>query len=62
MDGYMMELIADLYPYFMWSLSAGFIVAAFIVWFCIYMDMKEKQKFDEKYKRHRNLKNKEWDL
>jgi hypothetical protein len=46
----------------MWSLSAGFIVAAFIVWFCIYMDMKEKQKFDEKYKRHRNLKNKEWDL
>jgi len=62
MDGYMMELIADLYPYFMWSLSAGFIVAAFIVWFCIYMDMKEKQKFDEKYRRHRNLKNKEWDL
>jgi hypothetical protein len=46
----------------MWSLSVGFIVAAFVVWFCIYMDMKEKQKFDEKYRRHRNLKNKEWDL
>jgi hypothetical protein len=62
MDGNMIELLSDLYPYFMWSLSVGFLVAAFIVWFCIYMDMKEKQKFDDKYRKSRNLKNNEWDL
>lgn len=62
MDGYMIELIADLYPYFMWSISIGFLVAAFVLWYCIYVDMKDKQKFDEKYRKNRNIKNKEWDI
>jgi hypothetical protein len=58
----MIETIADLYPYFMWSLSFGFVIAALVMWYCIYMDMKDKEKFDDKYRKSRNLKNKEWDL
>ena len=58
----MIEIFADLYPYFMWSISIGFLVAAFVLWYCIYVDMKDKQKFDEKYRKNRNIKNKEWDI
>jgi hypothetical protein len=58
----MIEIFADLYPYFMWSISVAFFVAALLIGYCIYIDMKEKQKFDDKYRKSRNLKNKKWDI
>ena len=60
MDGNMIELLNDLYRFILSGVSIGFVIAALFVWYCIHRDMKEKQAFDEKYKKSRDLKNKEW--
>ena len=56
----MIELLGDLYRFILSGLSIGFVVAAFFVWYCIHRDMKEREAFDEKYRKSRDLKNKEW--
>jgi hypothetical protein len=56
----MIELLGDLYRFILSGVSIGFVVAAFFVWYCIHRDMKEKEAFDEKYRKSRDLKDKEW--
>jgi hypothetical protein len=55
MDGYMIELFSDLYSFILSGVSIGFLVAALFVWYCIYRDMKDIKKFDEKYRKSREL-------
>ena len=56
----MIELLGDLYRFILSGVSIGFVVAAFFIWYCIHRDMKEREAFDEKYRKSRDLKNKEW--
>jgi ABC-type enterobactin transport system permease subunit len=56
----MIELLGDLYRFILSGISIGFVVAAFFVWYCIHRDMKEREAFDEKYRKSRDLKDKEW--
>ena len=56
----MIELLGDLYRFILSGVSIGFVVAAFFVWYCIHRDMKEREAFDEKYRKSRDLKDKEW--
>jgi hypothetical protein len=56
----MIELFSDLYSFILSGVSIGFLVAALFVWYCIHRDMKEREAFDEKYRKSRELTNKEW--
>ena len=60
MDGYMIEMFNDIYRFILSGVSIGFLEAALFVWYCVYKDMKDKQKFDDKYRKSRELTNKEW--
>jgi hypothetical protein len=60
MDGYMIELFNDIYIFIMSGISIGLLIAALFVWYCINKDMKEKEMFDEKYRKNRDVENK-WD-
>ena len=50
----MIEIIAGLYPFFMWGISISFVIMAFVVWYSIHIEMKQKRQFDEKYRQTRN--------
>jgi len=56
------DFFANLYPFVMWGIAMCFLVLALVMWYCIYVDMKDKEKFDQKYRQSRNIKNKEWDI
>ena len=56
----MIDLLSDLYAFVMSGVAIGFLVAALFVWYCVYKDMKDRQKFDDKYRKSRELTNKEW--
>ena len=56
----MIDLLSDLYTFIMSGVAIGFLVAALFVWYCVYKDMKDRQKFDDKYRKSRELTNKEW--
>jgi len=56
----MIELLNYLYRFIISGVAISFLVAALFVWYCIHRDMKEREAFDEKYKKSRDLKNKEW--
>jgi hypothetical protein len=56
----MIELLSDLYTFIMSGIAISFLIAALFVWYCVHKDMKEKEAFDEKYRRNRNIENK-WD-
>ena len=56
----MIELLSDLYTFIMSGIAISFVIAALFVWYCVHKDMKEKEAFDEKYRRNRNIENK-WD-
>ena len=56
----MIELLNDFYRFILSGVSIGFVVAAFFIWYCIHRDMKEREAFDEKYRKSRDLKDKEW--
>jgi hypothetical protein len=60
MDGNMIELLSDLYTFIMSGIAISFLIAALFMWYCINRDMKEKEAFDEKYRRNRDVENK-WD-
>ena len=62
MDGNMIELFNDLYRFILSGVSIGFLVAALFLWYCVYKDMKDKQKFDEKYRKSRTIKDIIWQL
>jgi hypothetical protein len=54
----MIELLNDLYRFIISGVAIGFLVAALFVWYCVYRDMKEKEAFDEKYRKSRDVENK----
>ena len=56
----MIEMFNDIYRFILSGVSIGFLVAALFLWYCVYRDMKDKQKFDDKYRKSRELTNKEW--
>jgi hypothetical protein len=60
MDGNMIELLNDLYTFIMSGIAISFLIAALFMWYCINRDMKEKEAFDEKYRKNRDVENK-WD-
>ena len=54
----MIELLNDLYRFIISGVAIGFLVAALFVWYCVYRDMKEREAFDEKYRKSRDVENK----
>ena len=60
MDGNMIELLNDLYIIIMSGVAISFLIAALFVWYCVHKDMKDREAFDEKYRKNRDVENK-WD-
>ena len=60
MDGNMIELLNDIYIFVMSGVAISFLIAALFVWYCVHKDMKEREAFDEKYRKNRDIENK-WD-
>ena len=56
----MIELLNDLYIIVMSGVAISFLIAALFVWYCVHKDMKEREMFDEKYRKNRDIENK-WD-
>ena len=56
----MIELLNDLYIIIMSGVAISFLIAALFVWYCVHKDMKDREAFDEKYRKNRNIENK-WD-
>jgi len=56
----MIELFNDLYRFIVSGVAVGFLIAALFLWYCIYRDMKDREAFDDKYRKSRNLTNQEW--
>jgi hypothetical protein len=54
----MIELLNDLYTFIMSGVVISLLIAALFVWYCINKDMKEKEMFDEKYRKNRDVENK----
>ena len=60
MDGNMIELFNDLYRFIVSGVAVGFLVAALFLWYCVHRDIKDREAFDDKYRKSRNLTNQEW--
>lgn len=58
----MIEFFADLYSFILSGVAIGFLVAALFLWYCVYKDMKDREKFDEKYRKSRTIKEIIWQL
>jgi hypothetical protein len=56
----MIELLNDLYIFIISGVAISFLIAALFVWYCVHKDMKEREAFDEKYRKNRDVENK-WD-
>ena len=57
----MIELFNDLYRFILSGISIGFLVAALFLWYCVHRDMKEREAFDEKYRKSRDIKDNKWE-
>jgi hypothetical protein len=58
----MIELLNDIYIFIMSGVAVGLLIAALFVWYCVHKDMKEREMFDEKYRKNRDIKDKDWKL
>jgi hypothetical protein len=58
----MIELLNDLYIFIMSGVAVGLLIAALFVWYCVHRDMKEREMFDDKYRKNRDIKDKDWKL
>ena len=56
----MIELLNDIYIFAISGIAFGFLIAVLFVWYCVNRDMKEREMFDEKYRKNRDVENK-WD-
>jgi hypothetical protein len=56
----MIELLNDIYIFIMSGVAISLLIAALFVWYCVHKDMKEREAFDEKYRKNRDVENK-WD-
>jgi len=57
----MIELFNDIYRFVLSGVAVGFLVAALFLWYCVHKDMKEREAFDDKYKKSRNIKDNKWE-
>jgi hypothetical protein len=55
----MIELFNDVYQFIISGAAISLLVAVLFVWYCVHKDMKDIKKFDDKYRKSRDLKNKE---
>jgi hypothetical protein len=62
MDGNMIELLNDIYIFAISGIAISFLIAALFVWYCVHKDMKEREAFDEKYRKNRTIKDIIWQL
>jgi hypothetical protein len=56
----MIEFFVEFYKFILSGAAISLLVAILFVWYCIHKDMKDIKKFDDKYRKSRDLKNKEW--
>ena len=56
----MIELFNDIYIFIMSGVAISLLIAALFVWYCVNKDMKEREMFDENYRKNRDIENK-WD-
>lgn len=56
----MIEFFVEFYNFVLSGAAVSLLVAVLFIWYCVYKDMKDKQKFDDKYRKSRELTNKEW--
>jgi len=54
----MIDFLNDAYRIIMSGVAISFLVAALFVWYCVHRDMKDKEAFDEKYRKSRDVENK----
>lgn len=57
----MIELFNDLYRFIISGVAIGFLVAALFLWYCVHRDMKEREMFDEKFRKSRDMKDNKWE-
>lgn len=60
MDSNMIELFNDIYRFIISGVAISFLVAALFLWYCVHRDMKERESFDEKYRKSRDIKDNQW--
>jgi high-affinity Fe2+/Pb2+ permease len=51
----MIELITDVYGFIMSGICIAAIIAAVIYWYMISVDLKQREKFDKKYRASRDV-------
>jgi hypothetical protein len=56
----MIEFLVDSYNFILSGAAVSLLIAVLFVWYCVHKDMKDIKKFDDKYRKSRDLKNKEW--
>jgi hypothetical protein len=56
----MIDFLNDAYRIIMSGVAISFLIAALFVWYCVYKDMKDREAFDEKYRKSRDMKDSEW--
>ena len=61
MDSNMIELFNDIYRFIISGVAISFLVAALFLWYCVHRDMKERESFDEKYRKSRDIKDNKWE-
>ena len=52
----MIELMASMYEWIMSGVCIAAIIAAVIYWYMISVDLKQRKKFDKKYRASRDVK------
>jgi len=57
----MIELFNDLYRFIISGVAISFLIAALFLWYCVHRDMKEREMFDEKFRKSRNIKDNKWE-
>jgi len=56
----MIEFFVEFYNFILSGAAVSLLVAVLFIRYCVYKDMKDRQKFDDKYRKSRELTNKEW--
>jgi len=56
----MIDFFIEFYNFILSGAAISLLVAVLFIWYCVYKDMKDRQKFDDKYRKSRELTNKEW--
>jgi hypothetical protein len=57
----MIELFNDLYRFIISGVAISFLIAALFLWYCVHRDMKEREMFDEKFRKSRDMKDNKWE-